>query len=94
MSFKEITPAANGNNVVSLTQTLPGQRVRVSGINAGQELRAHLCAMGLTQGITVEVVAVGNGPVVLSVMGSKLVLGHGMASKIQVKATSVGRATK
>lgn len=75
----------SNKTLISLTQARPGQRVRVCAIAAGQELRARLCAMGLMQGMTTEVIAVSNGPVILDVMGSRLVLGHGMASKVQVK---------
>jgi Fe2+ transport system protein FeoA len=31
------------------------------------------------------VVAVGAGPVVLNVMGSRIVLGHGMANQVRVR---------
>ncbi len=70
---------------VPLTSAQPGQRVRVSSIDAGHGLRTRLCAMGLTPGLAAEVVSAGAGPVVLSVMGSRLVLGHGMAAKVHVK---------
>ena len=70
---------------VPLTDTRPGQRVRVIAVDAGQALVARLCALGLTPGITAEVVAAGAGPVVLSVMGSRIVLGHGMADQVRVR---------
>ncbi len=72
---------------VPLTRAQPGQRVRIMDIDAGQELRSRLCAMGLTIGMAVNVVAVGDGPVILSVMGSRLVLGHGMAAKVMIRRT-------
>ncbi|MEI8353813.1 MAG: FeoA family protein [Lentisphaerota bacterium] len=70
---------------VTLTDTRPGQRIRVIAVDAGQALVARLCALGLTPGITAEVVAVGAGPVVLNVMGSRIVLGHGMADQVRVR---------
>lgn len=70
---------------IPLTTTHPGQRIRISAIEAGHGLRTRLCAMGLTPGLPAEVVAVGAGPVILSIMGSRLVLGHGMAAKVLVK---------
>lgn len=68
-----------------LTSVRPGQRVRVQDVTGGDGLRARLCALGLTPGLAVEVVAVGQGPVILNVMGARLMLGHGMASKVLVR---------
>jgi Fe2+ transport system protein FeoA len=70
---------------VTLTDTRPGQRIRVIAVDAGHALVARLCALGLTPGITAEVVAAGAGPVVLNVMGSRIVLGHGMADQVRVR---------
>ena len=78
------TRANHGRALIALTQTLPGQRVRVADVDAGKDLRARLCALGLTQGMSAEVLSVGAGPVILSVMGSRLILGHGMADKVLV----------
>ena len=71
--------------LIPLTEAREGERVRISEVDAGQGLRARLCALGLTHGCTAEVMSCCNGPVVLSVMGSRLVLGYGMACKIKVK---------
>jgi len=68
-----------------LTAARAGQRVRISAIAAGHGLRARLCALGLTPGLSAEVVSVGAGPVILSVMGSRLMLGHGMAVRVLVR---------
>lgn len=75
---------------VPLTSALPGQRVRVAAIDAGHGLRTRLCAMGLTPGLAADVVSAGAGPVILNVMGSRLVLGHGMAAKVLVKPVFTG----
>jgi Fe2+ transport system protein FeoA len=71
--------------LVALTQVHAGDRIRVAAVDAGRGVRARLCAMGLTQGMAADVISVGAGPVILSVMGTRLVLGHGMASKVLVK---------
>ena len=71
--------------LIPLSEARQGQRIRVSQVDGGQGLRARLCAMGLTQGCTAEVMSCCDGPVILSVMGSRLVVGSGMACKIQVK---------
>ena len=75
-----------------LNETLAGQRVRITGIDAGQKLTARLCAMGLTPGTPVDVVSVGGGPMILQVLGSRLVLGRGMAKK--VRARVIGETPK
>ncbi len=74
------------DNLVPLTSVRVGQSVRVSRVDGGHGLRGRLCAMGLTPGTPVEVVADGGGPVVLSVLGSRVMIGRGMAAKIMVRA--------
>lgn len=68
-----------------LTETQPGMHVRVSEVNGGKELRARLCALGLTPGTPVEIVSVGSGPVIVKVLDSRLMLGRGMAEKVLVR---------
>ena len=70
---------------IPLSDVGPGQRVRVSQIDAGQRLTARLSAMGLTPGVPVDVVTAGGGPIVLQVLGSRLALGRGMAKKVLVR---------
>lgn len=80
-----MTPTTMKTALVPLTQAKPGQRVRVQALDGGQALRARLCALGLTPGMSAQVVTMSAGPVILSVMGSRLVLGHGMAAKVMVR---------
>jgi len=77
--------AAAQDNTIPLDATRPGQRVRVADITGGQDMRARLCAMGLTPGMSAEVVSTAGGPIVLKVLGSRLMIGHGMAAKIMVR---------
>ena len=72
-----------------LTAVQAGQQVRVRLVDAGNSLKARLSAMGLTQGMTAEVLSSNGGPIILSVMGSRLVLGRGMAAHILVKPLPV-----
>ena len=63
----------------------PGETVRLARINAGQGLNNRLASMGLVP--NVEITVVNNthpGPFVISVKGSKMMLGRGMAHKIMV----------
>lgn len=71
--------------MIPLTEAQPGQRVRVSRIDCGRSLRTRLFAMGLMPGTHVEVVSVSDGPVILSVMGGRLMLGRAMADKVLIK---------
>ena len=73
------------DTLIPLTAARVGQRVRVSQVYGGHGLRGRLCAMGLTPGTPVEVVCDGGGPVVLDVLGSRLMIGRGMAAKILVR---------
>ncbi|RPI61040.1 MAG: ferrous iron transport protein A [Planctomycetaceae bacterium] len=84
-----MTPATMKAELFPLTRARSGQRVRVSAIDGGRAMCARLCALGLTAGMAVEIVTVGAGPVILSVMGSRLVLGHCMAAKVLVRAASL-----
>jgi ferrous iron transport protein A len=74
------------DNLVPLTSVPVGQSVCVSRVDGGHGLRSRLCAMGLTPGTPVEVVADGGGPMVLSVLGSRVMIGRGMAARIMVRA--------
>jgi len=59
--------------------------VKLVAIDAGQGLRSRLLAMGLVPNVRITVVSNNHpGPFVLSVKGTKMVLGRGMAHKIMV----------
>ena len=74
------------DNLIPLTSVRVGRTVRVSRVDGGQGLRGRLCAMGLTPGTPVELVAAGGGgPLVLRVLGSRVMVGRGMAARIMVR---------
>ena len=59
--------------------------VKLVAIDAGHGLRSRLLAMGLVPNVRITVVSNNHpGPFVLSVKGTKMVLGRGMAHKIMV----------
>jgi len=69
-----------------LTSVEPGKKVRVSAIESGSELKSRLASMGLLPGIEIEVLGQpAKGPLIVSVMGCRLMLGRGMAEKIAVR---------
>ena len=70
---------------MSLTMVKSGQRVRFLAVRAGRGLQARLAAMGLVPGVEIEVVRNSmQGPFIIDVKGSRLMLGRGMANKIIV----------
>lgn len=69
-----------------LTIMEAGHRVRLVAINAGHGLRMRLAELGLVPGVEFEIISSNShGPCILGVKGSRVVLGHGMAMKIDVQ---------
>jgi ferrous iron transport protein A len=63
-----------------------GRRAILKSITGGRQLRGRLAAMGLLPGAELEVVQnSGHGPFVIMVKGSRIVIGRGMASRIEVE---------
>jgi ferrous iron transport protein A len=59
--------------------------VRLLKVDGGSGLKQRMVSMGLLPGASIEVVKnKGNGPVVLSVKGARLIIGRGMSDKIMV----------
>ncbi|MFA5042592.1 MAG: FeoA domain-containing protein [Kiritimatiellia bacterium] len=69
-----------------LSLALPGREITLTVIHGGRGLRARLNSMGLNEGMRLNVLqSHGNGPCIVQVGGTRLVLGHGMAQKLFVK---------
>jgi ferrous iron transport protein A len=80
METKEIKP-------LSLTRS--GDKVTLASIEAGRGLNSRLASMGILPNVEITVVSNGHpGPFVISVKGSKMMLGRGMAHKIMVRGCS------
>ena len=68
-----------------LTIVQPGSRVRLVSVEAGGDLQSRLTAMGLVPGVEIEVIQnFMQGPFLIEVKGSRIMLGRGMAQKIRV----------
>ena len=68
---------------IPLDQARPGQSFQISGVKEGKGLCWKLYGMGLVPGVNLTVISnAGRGPVVVSVQGSRLGLGRGMAMHI------------
>ena len=73
------------NDTRTLCEFEPGARVAIESYCACGKLRCRLCALGLTPGTEVVVESPGPGPCRVSVRGSSLVIGHGLADKVMAK---------
>ena len=71
--------------IMPLTNVTEGSRAVLRTIDGGRQLRTRLAALGLLPGTELEVVQnSGHGPFVVSVRGSRIVIGRGMAARISV----------
>ena len=63
-----------------------GRKVRLVYVDAGRRLTARLAEMGLVPGVELDVINnTFQGPFIVGVKGTRLVLGRGMALKIEVE---------
>jgi ferrous iron transport protein A len=77
------------NKVTPLSTIKSGQIVKLAGVEAGRSLNSRLAAMGLLPNVEITVVSNGHpGPFVVSVKGSRMMLGRGMADKIMVRSSN------
>ena len=69
-----------------LSMISEGKRAVLKKITGGRQLRGRLAALGLLPGTELEVIQnSGSGPFVVAVKGSRIVIGRGMASRIEVE---------
>jgi len=83
---------ANGSDcgelpVMPLTMALVGQKVAFVRAEGGYGLMHRLAELGLTPGQKLEILKRGPGPFIVSVRGTRLVLGRGMVARILVRPT-------
>jgi Fe2+ transport system protein FeoA len=75
------------NKLVPLSTIKSGRTVKLVCIEAGRGLNSRLAAMGLLANVEITVINNGHpGPFVVSVKGSRMMLGRGMADKIMVSS--------
>jgi len=71
--------------IMPLTMVDEGNKAILRSIEGGRQLRGRLAALGLLPGTELEVIQnSGHGPFVVSVKGSRIVIGRGMAARISV----------
>jgi ferrous iron transport protein A len=71
--------------IMPLTMINEGGKAVLRSVEGGRQLKGRLAALGLLPGAELEVIQnSGNGPFVIAVKGSRIVIGRGMAAKISV----------
>lgn len=71
---------------MSLSELKPGKNAVVLSISGGRNLRQRLVNLGMIPGSEVSVVRSNRmGPMVLTVQGSQIMIGRGMARQIYVR---------
>ena len=70
-----------------LSRARANEELTLVEINAGRKLTHRLAELGLTPGVKLRVVQVNGGPLLVSVRGSRIALGRGMADKLLVIPT-------
>ena len=73
--------------LVTLEQLRPGQSARILAIEGGYGLQRRLRQMGVHPGDTVSVSSHGafRGPLLVTIHGSRIALGRGVARRIAVQ---------
>ncbi len=67
-----------------LTMAPIGQDLFLCKLCGGRRLAHRLAEMGLTPGVCLRIVQDAGGPLLISVRDSRIALGRGIASKLQV----------
>ena len=68
-----------------LARVPAGQRVRIVALHGGRGLRARLAAMGFRPSVEIEVVrSAFPGPIIVTILNGRVMLGRGMAQQILV----------
>lgn len=72
--------------IMPLTMISEGKKAILRSIEGGRQLRSRLAALGMLPGAELEVIQnSGQGPFVIAVKGSRIVIGRGMAARIAVE---------
>lgn len=63
----------------------PGKRAVIKELRGGRGLIRRLLELGFVPGTTVEILKSNPGPILVSIRGTKVALGRGVAMKILVE---------
>ena len=71
-----------------LSDVSQGEKVILATIRVGLELTSRLTSLGLTPGVTLQMLQNhGHGPIIIKVRGTHVALGRGEAEKILVESS-------
>jgi Fe2+ transport system protein FeoA len=70
---------------MDLSEIPAGRRVRILSIAGGKEMCRRLAELAIFEGEEALIERNDGGPVILSIMGSKIAVGHGQAVRILVE---------
>ena len=71
---------------MGLTEVDNGRKVVITRIEGGRNARKKLMDLGMIPGVPVTIIRrADRNPMLLTVMGRQVVLGHGMAEKVHVR---------
>jgi len=83
-------PPRNGKSrrqCIPLTLVTPGATVRIVSTEGGGGFNQRLASLGIRPGVELQLIKGGpSGPVIVEVLGSRFVLGHGMAQRVFAEA--------
>ena len=86
MSPSESSCWKNDGAARPLTALIPGTQVVVKSVEGGHNCSQRLAAMGILPGAELRIIKGGfGGPVIVEVIGSRFVLGRGMAHRVIVE---------
>ncbi len=68
-----------------LSDIKKGTAVKVAGVHGGRSMVHRLNTMGIIPGTDIKIVHESKGPVIIEARGSRIALGRGMVSKIEVE---------
>jgi ferrous iron transport protein A len=79
--------ATSPKSAKPLSKARANEELVLVKIDAGRRLTHRLAELGLTPGVKLRVVQVNGGPLLISVRGSRIAIGRGMADKLLVIPT-------
>lgn len=78
-----LTETAQQNSLAVISV---GEAATVLAIHGDRQVTSRLASLGLTPGVQVDMLRnFGHGPLIISVRGTRVALGRGEASKIEVQ---------
>ena len=76
--------APTSESALPLSLAPANQELELVEVRAGRKLTHRLAELGLTPGVKLRIVQANGGPLLVSVRGSRIAVGRGMAHKLMV----------